>query len=49
MDVIPTAFNLLFNTLSDLILYISLDVIIIECVPLEANKKAEKKKTKILN
>ena len=48
MNVIPIAFSLLLMTLSDFILYISLDVIIIECVPLDAKRKAEKKKTKIL-
>ena len=33
---------------SDFILYISFEVIIIECVPFEAKRKAEKKNIKIL-
>lgn len=48
IEVMPIAFSLLFNILSDFILYISLEVIIIECVPLEARRKAEKKNTTIL-
>ena len=48
MNIIIIAFNLLFKILSGSNLYISFDVIIIECVPLDANRNADIKKTAIL-
>ena len=49
INVIIIAFILLLIILLGAILYISFDVFIIEYAPFDASKKAEKKKTMILN